>query len=60
MIAIVKYQIATYSGEIRVPCDPEDDNDIIIAKAKRVLRNRAGEFPFGYQSWKVTDTYEDD
>jgi hypothetical protein len=60
MIAIVKYQIATYSGEVNVPCDPDDDNDVIIAKAKRILRNRAGSFPFGYESWKVVDRYDND
>lgn len=57
MTAIVKYQIATYSGEIEVLCDPDDDNDVIIAKAKRILRNRAGTFPFGYESWIVVDRY---
>lgn len=60
MIAIVKYQIATYSGEVNVPCDPDDDNDVIIAKAKRILRNRSGSFPFGYESWKVVDRYDND
>ena len=60
MTAIVKYQIATYSGEVEVSCDPDDDNDVIIAKAKRILRNRAGSLPFGYESWKVIDRYETD
>ena len=53
MIAIVKYQITTYSGEVTVNCDKNDDNEYIIAKAKRILKNRSGEFPFGYQSWTV-------
>lgn len=57
--AIVKYWIATYSGEIEVSCNPDDDNDLIIAKAKRILRNRVGSFPFGYESWKVIDRYND-
>lgn len=57
MTATVKYQIATYSGEIDVPCDPDDDNDVIISRAKRILRRRAGEFPFGSESWKVVDRY---
>jgi hypothetical protein len=55
MLATVKYQIATYQGEITVNCDPNDDNEFIIAKAKQRLRAKAGEFPFGYQSWKVTN-----
>ncbi len=55
MIAKVKYQIATYSGEIFVFCDESDENENIIAKAKRQLRKKAGEFPFGYESWKVIE-----
>lgn len=57
MKAVVRYHIANYSGEIEVGCDPDDDNDVIIAKAKRYLRNRVGNFPFGYESWKVIDRY---
>ena len=41
MIAIVKYQIATYSGEVNVPCNPDDD---IIQNAnildKRIITNQ--------------------
>lgn len=58
MTAVVKYQVATYSGEVEVSCDPDDDNDVIIAKAKRIERHRfGGSFPFGYESWKVIDRY---
>lgn len=54
MIATVKYQIATYSGEVQVKCNENDDNDVIIAKAKRIVTQRAGgSLPFGYESWKV-------
>lgn len=53
--AIVKYQIATYSGEIQVNCDPDDDNEIVIGKAKAKLRRLYGELPFGYQSFKVIE-----
>ncbi len=56
MIATVKYQVATYSGEIKVNCSKHDDNDYIISKAKRVLTARAGgNLPFGYQSFKVIE-----
>ena len=55
MTATVKYQLATYSGVIEVSCDPNDDNDIIIAKAKKLLRQKAGSFPLGYQSFKITN-----
>jgi hypothetical protein len=53
--AIVKYQVATYSGEIQVTCNPDDDDDIIIAKAKRQLIRRSGPLPFGYQSFRVIE-----
>lgn len=55
MIRTVKYQIATYSGEVKVNCDENDDNDIIIANTKRILRSKAGSFPIGYQSWEVIE-----
>ena len=55
MLATVKYQIATYSGEIKVNCNENDENEHIIAKAKKILRQKAGSFPFGYQRWKVVN-----
>ena len=56
MTAVVKYQIATYSGEITVTCEPDDENEVIIAKAKRILTRQAGgSLPFGYESWKVVE-----
>ena len=55
MEATVAYQIATYSGTIKVQCDPDDDDETIINKAERILRNRVEHFPFGYQSWRVVE-----
>jgi hypothetical protein len=56
MIAIVKYQVATYSGEITLNCDENDENESIISKAKRILtRKMGGSLPFGYESWKVAE-----
>jgi len=53
-LATVKYQVATYSGEIVVACDIDADNDTIIARAKSILRrNTGGSLPFGYESFKV-------
>jgi hypothetical protein len=54
-LATVKYQVATYKGQVQVNCLPDDDNEIIIAKAKRVLKRQVGPLPFGYQSFKVVD-----
>lgn len=52
-ICIVRYQIATYSGEEIVYCSPDDDQDYIIAKAKKQLTRKAGTLPYGYQSFKI-------
>ena len=50
----VKYQVATYSGEIDVYCDENDDNEEIISQAKVILRRQAGgSLPYGYESFKV-------
>ena len=58
MIAKVEYQIATYSGEVIVNCDENDDNEFIIARAKKILEKQAGgSLPFGYQRWKVVERY---
>lgn len=54
MIAAVKYQLATYTGIINVCCDENEDDEIIINRAKHLLRNRSGgSLPFGYSSFKV-------
>jgi hypothetical protein len=56
MIATVKYQVATYSGEVQVNCDENDDDEFIIARAKRIVTKRSGgSLPFGYESWKVVE-----
>ena len=56
MIATVKYQVATYSGEVQVNCDENDEDEYIIAKAKRIVTQRSGgSLPFCYQSWKVVE-----
>ena len=48
MIATVKYQVATYSVEVQVYCDENDDDEYIIAKARRIVTQKAGGFlPFG-------------
>lgn len=56
MTAKVKYWVATYEGEIDISCEPDDENDMIIAKAKRLLaRAGGGSLPFGYEKWKVIE-----
>lgn len=51
-LATVRYQIATYSGEVQVVCDDDAEDDAIIAKAKRLL-SRNGPLPFGCESFTV-------
>jgi hypothetical protein len=58
MIAKVRYRVATYAGEITIQCDPEDDDDIIIAKAKKIVTRQAGgSLPSGYEYWKIAERY---
>lgn len=53
---VVNYQVATYSGEEIVYCDPNDDNEYIVSKAKQQLKRRAGgSLPFGYQSFNIVE-----
>lgn len=54
---IVEYQIATYSGTEIVYCDADDDNDIIIGKCKRQLKQKSGgiPLPFGSESFNITE-----
>ncbi len=56
--ATVKYQIATYTGEVEVyGVDENDDNDHIIARAKAQLRRQGGgcSLPMYYESWKIIE-----
>jgi hypothetical protein len=53
--ATVKYQVATYSGNVKVfNVDPNDDDENIVARAKEQLtRSSGGSLPYGYQSFRV-------
>jgi len=54
--ALVKYQVATYSGKEWVDCNENDENETIISKAKAQVRRKAGgSLPFGYESWRVIE-----
>lgn len=52
--ATVRYQVATYAGEIEVWCDDEEDNDVIEHRAKTKLLSKGGDPPIGYQSFRIT------
>ena len=55
MTAIVKYQVATYKGELEVECDENEESESIIARAKAYLTRRYGSVPFGYECWRVIE-----
>jgi hypothetical protein len=57
VIAIVEYQVATYSGKIEVRCDENETNDEVEARAKAQLSKQVGGLPYGYQSFRVVQRY---
>lgn len=58
--ATVKYQVATYSGEISVTCESDEDNEVVCARARRLLiRRSGGSLPFGYESFRVIEREDD-
>lgn len=60
-VATVKYQVATYVGEIQINCNENDEDEYIIAKARRIVIQKAGgSLPFGYESWKVVERSYDE
>ena len=46
------YQIASYSGEITITSDI-DEQEHWIAVARKILTRRAGSLPMGCESWRV-------
>lgn len=61
MIAVVRYNVGTYTGEVRVRCDPDDETATVIATAKRIVRNRAGgSLPPGVESWREVSREDED
>jgi hypothetical protein len=60
MIATIEYQIATYRGTVDVRCEPNDEIEVLFARARRKLANSTS-LPYGYESFKVVNReYEDD
>jgi len=52
---IVHYQVATYSGDEVVYCWDWEESDSIEARAKQQLIRKSGPFPFGCESFKITE-----
>lgn len=55
--AIVKLNIATYAFEeyvVEVPCEKDDVDDIIIAKAWKILKEQeGGSLPYGHRQAEI-------
>ena len=49
----VRYQIATYEGEVQVSADENEEDETIIDPARKKLQTRVGSLPFGSESWKI-------
>lgn len=54
-LAKVKYQVATYRGTAYVNCEENDEDEVIIAKAKKQIQTSCHGIPapMGYEHWKV-------
>jgi hypothetical protein len=59
--AKVKYQYGSYSGTVEVFADPNDDNDVIFARAKkRMFRDLPPPAGICCESYKVIErSYEE-
>jgi hypothetical protein len=55
--AIVKMNIATYANEeyvIEIPCEKDDVDDLIIARAwKKLKEEEGGSLPYGHRSAQI-------
>ena len=55
--AIVKLNIATYAGEeyvVEVPCEKDDVEDLIVARAWKQLKNEeGGSLPYGNRTAQI-------
>jgi hypothetical protein len=54
MIATVKYDIGQYSGIVNVNCDSDEEDESVLARARRQVSQRYG-MPLGISAdmWKV-------
>jgi len=58
MIAIVEYQLLSYSGNIRVTCNKDDADKVLIDKARKILEWLTGKtLPGNDKGWKVIKKY---
>lgn len=53
-IAVIKYQIGTYSGTIEINCNADDESEWIINRAKRILLKDLVS-PMVYTSFRIIE-----
>ena len=56
--ATVRYQLGTYSGEITIPADPDEDSEDIIARARAKLRKMTS-MPMYAEHYEVVSRGDD-
>lgn len=58
--AIVKYQIASYSGKLNVLVDENDRNDVVVDKAKaRLFKEAETVLPMEYVNFTILDRIDE-
>jgi hypothetical protein len=60
--AIVKCKIATYAEDeyvVEVPCDKDDIDEMIIARAWKMLKEQEQSIPYGNRSAEIIKRYDD-
>lgn len=54
ILVTLKYQIATYSGEVQITCSEDtEDGDIKAIARERLKKISGGSLPFGYESFTI-------
>lgn len=51
----VHYSVATYEGDLTVFADGDSEDEHIHALARKDLERRSGPWPFGAQSFRITN-----
>lgn len=57
-IYTVSYCIGEYGGTLHVTAHEDEENEAIVARARKTLQRLAGPLPSGAESWKIVDWKE--
>ena len=56
MIAIIEYNFGKFSSTIKVYCEEDESDQIVIERAMEKLKEELkGDIPDTWQSWRVLD-----